>query len=184
MAGSQTGTALLVIDVQEAVLEGCAGVPGVLDRINALIARARRAGAPIVFVQHEDPEDPEMTAGSPGWQLAAALERLAGDPVVAKTYRDAFAGTELTATLERSATRRLVVTGSQSDFCVQTTALSALVHGYDVTLVSDAHTTTSARLAAEELRAEAIIELVNARFSTLRHPGRMMEVLPASGVVI
>ena len=39
------GTALLVIDMQEAVLAGCAGVPGVVARINALLGRARRAGA-------------------------------------------------------------------------------------------------------------------------------------------
>jgi nicotinamidase-related amidase len=182
VARTEAGTTLLVIDVQEAVLAGCVDVPGVLARINTLIGRAREAGAPIVFIQHEDPEDPEMTAGSPGWRLAAALDRADGDRVVAKRYRDAFAATDLAATLERSATRRVVITGAQSDFCVQTTALSALLHGYDLTLVSDAHTTLPARLPGGELSAAAVIELVNARFGTLRHPGRTVAVLPAAGV--
>ncbi|MGO8686707.1 MAG: cysteine hydrolase family protein [Candidatus Dormibacteria bacterium] len=182
MGSSAPGTTLLVIDVQEAVMAPCLDVPGVLARINDLVGRARRAGAPVVFVQHEDAEDPEMTAGSPGWQLAAALERAGSDPVVAKQYRDSFAGTRLEAVLRESGTRRLIVTGAQSDFCVQTSALSALQHGYDLTLVSDAHTTSPARLPGGELGARSIVELVNARFATLRHPGRSVEVQPAAAV--
>jgi nicotinamidase-related amidase len=91
--------ALLVIDMQETVLARCADVPGVIERINGLLGRARRSGAPIVFIQHQDADAPELAAGSPGWQLVAALDRREGDPVVAKEYRDSFAGTELGAVL-------------------------------------------------------------------------------------
>jgi len=45
--------------------------------------------------------------------------------VVAKEYRDSFAGTELGAVLAVTGVRRLVLTGAQSQYCVQTTALSA-----------------------------------------------------------
>jgi nicotinamidase-related amidase len=139
-------TTLLIIDVQEAVLADCADVEGVLARIDELTGRARRAGAAVVYVQHSDPEDPEMARGSRGWQLAARLERVAGDPVIAKTYRDSFADTGLGAILSSSKTTRLVMVGTHSDYCVRTTALSALTHGYDVTLVSDAHTAQAAEL--------------------------------------
>jgi nicotinamidase-related amidase len=175
-------TTLLVIDVQEAALVGCFDVPGVMGRINDLLQRAREAGAAIVFIQHEDADDPEMTAGSMGWQLAEALDRRDGDTVVAKTYRDSFAATELGATLERSGTQRLVVTGAHSDFCVQTTALSALPRGYDVTLVGDAHTTRPVVLPAGELGAEAVVAFVNSRVATMRHPGRTVEVRSAADV--
>jgi nicotinamidase-related amidase len=177
-------TALLVIDMQEAVLAGCAGVPGVVARINALLGRARRAGAPIVFIQHQDADDPEMTAGSPGWQLAAALDRRPADPVVAKRHRDSFAATGLGTTLEGLGARRLVITGAQSDFCVQTTALSALFHGYDVTLVGDAHTTGPATLPGGAVPADSVIELISSRFATLRQPGRRVEVVPAAAIVL
>jgi len=36
---------------------------------------------------------------------------------------------------------RLVVTGAQTDACIRSTIHGALVRGYDVTLVGDAHTT-------------------------------------------
>ena len=181
MAGD---SALLVIDMQEAVLTGCVDVPGVIARINDLLRRSRQVGVPIVWIQHQDAEDPEMTAGSPGWRLAAALDRHERDTVVAKSYRDSFADTSLGAVLGQSGARRLVVTGAQSDFCVQTTALSALIRGYDVTLVSDAHTTTSTALPGGELHAEMIVQLVNRRFATLRQPGRTLEVLPAAAVAL
>jgi nicotinamidase-related amidase len=156
----------------------------VVGRINDLLRRARQAGAAVVFIQHEDADDPEMTAGSSGWEIAGTLDRLDEDTVVAKTYRDSFAGTDLEAALAESGTRRLVLTGAQSDFCVQTTALSALLRGYDVTLVSDAHTTTSAVLPGGELDAEAIVAFVNDRVATMRYPGRTVEVAPAAEVLI
>jgi nicotinamidase-related amidase len=80
MVPARSTTALLVIDVQESVLEGSSDVEGVLERINELARVARSNDSPVVYVQHQDPHDAEMAAGSPGWQLASALERLADDP--------------------------------------------------------------------------------------------------------
>jgi nicotinamidase-related amidase len=137
-----------------------------------------------VFVQHEDADDPNMKAGAPGWQLAAGLARLDGDTVVHKTYRDSFADTDLAAVLTTSGTQRLVVTGLASELCVQSTASSALLHGYDVTLASDAHTTVPAELPGGRLDAEAIVAFVNRSFATMRHPGRTVEVLRAADVSI
>ncbi len=42
---------------------------------------------------------------------------------------------------EHRAPGRLVVVGAQSDACIRSTIHGAFVRGYDVTLVSDAHTT-------------------------------------------
>ncbi|HEX3965479.1 MAG TPA: isochorismatase family protein [Trebonia sp.] len=175
-------TTLLVIDVQESVLAGCADVEGVVGRINELARRARSTGSPVVYLQHQDPGDPELTAGSPGWQLAADLERLGEDPVIAKSYRDGFAQTALDATLAASGTRRVAVTGAHSDYCVQTTALSALAHGYDLTVASDAHTAQAAELPEAKIPAATVVAFINDRFAGLRYPGRVIEVLPTAKV--
>jgi nicotinamidase-related amidase len=171
-------SALLVVDVQESVLVGCADVPGTLDRINGLARRARSRAVPVIFIQHEDPHDPQMRRDSPGWQLAAALDRRDGDPVVPKTYRDSFAETILAERLAQSGARRLVVAGAHSDYCVQMTALSAVLRGYDVTLVSDAHTAQD----DGELGGARIRALVNDRFASLRSPGSATAVLPAAEI--
>jgi nicotinamidase-related amidase len=174
-----SGSAVLVIDVQEAVLAGCADAEGVVSRINGLVQRARSESVAVIFVQHSDPDDPDMCDGSPGWQLAAALDRREGEPVVAKTYRDSFAATDLADRLARAGVRHLVVTGAHSDYCVQMTALSAVLRGYDVTLVSDAHTAQD----DGELAGARIRDLVNDRFASLRSPGRDITATSAADVV-
>ena len=52
---------------------------------------------------------------------------------------------------------RLVIAGAQSDFCVRTTTHRAAVDGYDVTLVSDCHTTTDQDTGGQHLSAAQIV---------------------------
>lgn len=182
MTSKQNNAALLVIDVQQAVVEGGVDVSGVLGRINALLLRARDIGTPVIFVQHEDLEDPQLRNGSPGWQFADGLDYQENEPIVAKSYRDSFAQTTLNDLLQKYGVGRLIVTGAQSDYCVQTSALSALQHGYDVTLVSDGHTTCATGPSDGNISGASVIDFVNGHFATLRYPSRSIEVLPASKV--
>lgn len=182
MAETTSPTTVLVIDVQRAVVEGSVDVPGVIERINHLIGRARERGTPLVFVQHEEDEDPSLRHGSEGWQFVPGLAYSPGDVVVAKRFRDSFADTTLEEHLRATSTGHLVITGSQSDYCVQTTALSALQHGYDVTLVSDAHTTCSTGPADGAIDGASVIAFINGHFATLSYPGRRIVVAPADEV--
>ena len=58
-----------------------------------------------------------------------------------KNYGDSFEATDLEDVLAGRGVGRVVVTGAQSDACIRATLHGALVRGYDVTLVGDAHTT-------------------------------------------
>lgn len=168
-------SALLVIDVQREALDGVADADALVGRINELVRRASEEGAPVIFIQHEDGD--ELVRGTPGWELAAGLERPEGAELLPKAYRDAFEETDLARLLERLGARRVVVTGVHSDYCVQTTALSALIRGFDLTFVSDCHAARDAEMAPHQIEA-----LINSRFQTLRYPGRRVEVLPAADV--
>ena len=179
-----SASALIVIDVQESALRDCPDVDEVIANINDLVRRGRAAGCPIVFVQHDDPSNPEMAAGSAGWQLSPALDRLETDAVIPKTYRDSFEATGLVDLLTRWGSRRLVLVGVHSDFCVMTTALSAVQRGYDITLVSDAHTAQTTKLRSGSIEGRLLIDFVNARVATLRSPGRTIKVLPTERVDI
>ena len=90
-------TALLIIDVQRALCSGeyqCYDIQRVLDTINGLSARARKAGVPVVLIQHEE-EDSPLAHGAEGWQLAEGLETSPKDLRVRKTTRDSFYQTDL-----------------------------------------------------------------------------------------
>ena len=161
-------TALLVIDLQVGVLEGCFDAGGVVARTGALVERARAAGAPVVWVQHVDEDLPH---GSAAWQLAAGLVPAAEEPQVSKIFYDAFADTSLRALLQERGVRRLVIAGAQSDYCIRTTAQRAATEGFTVTLASDAHTTTASEFHGVALDGEQIVAHTNRYFSGLRYPG-------------
>jgi nicotinamidase-related amidase len=131
-------TALLVIDVQNAVVDGAHERDAVVANVSTLVDRARVEDIPVVWVQHSD-EDIEK--GSEGWQIVPELAPGEAEPLVQKHYPDSFEDTSLESVLSGLGVGRLVVVGAQTDQCVRSTLHGALVRGYDATLVSDAHTT-------------------------------------------
>lgn len=164
-------TVVLAIDLQAGVTPGCFDEHGVLSRAAALVDRARASGVPVVWVHH----DP-VGVGTPEWELAAPLQRAEGEPLVRKSYRDSFADTTLRATLDELGATRLVITGAQSDFCVRTTTQRAAAEGYDVTLVSDAHTTVDTEWDGVVISGAQIVAHTNMYFSGLRYPGQEFAV--------
>jgi nicotinamidase-related amidase len=149
-------SALLVIDVQQGLCDDASrpfALDDVLARINALAARARAAGAPVIYIQHEG-TDGYLEHGAPGWQLHRDLRPDALDLRVRKTTTDSFNRTDLQSVLERLGVEQLVVCGMHTEFCVDTTIRRALALGYPVVLASDAHTSEgSAALAPAQVIA-------------------------------
>ena len=131
-------TALMVIDVQKGVVNEAHERDAVVANISTLVQRARADGVPVVWVQHSDEE---MPIGSDHWEYVPELERQESEALVHKRFGDSFEGTDLEEVLAKAGAGRLVVTGAQSDACIRSTIHGAFTRGYDVTLVSDAHTT-------------------------------------------
>lgn len=133
-------SALLLIDVQMAMFTYAPLYrgPQVLQNLKQLIAAARRAGVPVVYIQHSDDDLREET---PEWAIHPDIGPQRGEPVVAKHRSDSFYHTELAAVLKKLGARRLILCGMQTDFCVDTTCRAAFSRDYEVVLVSDAHST-------------------------------------------
>lgn len=131
-------TALLVIDVQRGVMAGTYERDAVIANIGVLVDRAREAGTPIVWVQHSSER---LAQGTESWEYVPELVRRESEPLVRKTFPDSFEDTGLEEALADGGIGHLVVAGAQTDECIRSTIHGALVRGYDVTLVGDAHTT-------------------------------------------
>lgn len=134
----RTNTALMVVDVQNGVVAGAHERDAVVASIVGLVAEARRQHVPVIWVQHSDEQ---LVRGSTDWQFVPDLQPADGEPLVEKTHGDAFEGTSLEAILAELGVGRLIVSGAQTDACIRSTIHGAFARGYDVTLVSDAHTT-------------------------------------------
>jgi nicotinamidase-related amidase len=175
-------TALLVIDVQRALCEGKYEVFGageVIRRINLLSAKARKANALVVIIQHES-KSTVLAYQSEGWQLAEGLHTEVTDTFLRKTAADSFHKTELESLLRERNVTQLVVCGMQSDFCVDTTTRRALALNFPVTLVSDGHST----LDNEHLAAAQIIAHHNATLANISSFGPIVTLVPAEEVRI
>jgi len=163
--GLTMATALVVIDV----LEGIFTLPVAVDRpaafldvVAELIARARRAGVPVVHVRHAGPPGSHFAEGAPGAEIHPRAQPREGEIVVSKRHPDAFHDSSLAMALRDSS--KLVICGFASEACVDTTVRSAYARGFSVVLASDGHTTT----ANPVLDAKAIVahhNFVLARFA-------------------
>ena len=133
-------TALVVIDMQTILFEPePPEVEAVVARINGLAARARLAGVPVVWVQHETATG-DLVADTPGWRLHPGLATGSSDLFVRKTMSDAFLHTALHDLLVDRGVRHVTVCGYSSEFCVDSSVRGAAARGYAVTLAADAHT--------------------------------------------
>ncbi len=89
--------ALLIIDVQQGLCEGEHAAfesPQVIARINTVSAKARAAGAMVIFIQHESTSG-YLAHGTDAWQLARGLHVEPSDLTLRKTTPDSFHRTEL-----------------------------------------------------------------------------------------
>ncbi|PTT29721.1 cysteine hydrolase family protein [Pseudomonas sp. HMWF021] len=174
-------TALLIIDVQQDLCSGeyqCFDTGRVIETINQLSARARKAGVPVVLIQHEEKDGP-LAHGVEGWQLAEGLLTETQDLRVRKTNRDSFYQTDLGKLLPSEDFERLIICGLQTDYCVNATVRRAHELGYDVVLVADAHSTVdNGNMSAEDIIAEHNKDLAHLTGATAR-----VDVKPAAAII-
>ena len=165
-------TALVVIDVQNGVVGEAHERDQVVANIGTLVTKARAGGVPIVWVQHSSDN---LVKGTDEWQLVPELKRDESEPLVHKTYADSFEDTDLEEVLAEAGIGRVVVSGAQTDECIRSTIHGAMVRGYDVTLVGDAHTTED----LSEWGAptpDKVISHTNLYWENHRAPGRTAAV--------
>jgi nicotinamidase-related amidase len=160
-------TALLVIDVQHDFchrngffarfgfdVTPCANVT---SRIAPVVASARRHGVQVVWTMSTNADPPahrlkparfrrhgdrgrpadQFVPGSWGWRIVEELETEPSELVVQKPRYDGFLRTRLEDELRNRRISTVVVTGVITNCCVDTTARSAFMRGFDVLVLED-----------------------------------------------
>ena len=166
-------TALIVIDMQNDFCDdegACAqngqdlsSVRAIVPTIQELAADARAAGATVVFVRvsHDDTTNSEVflerrigrknevcTEGTWGADWFGDLRPQQGDVVVTKHRFSAFIDTSLDLVLRSRGVRTIVLTGTATNVCVESTARHGHMLDYYVVFPSDG--SASSDLAAHE----------------------------------
>jgi nicotinamidase-related amidase len=137
----KNNTALLIIDVQNGVF----GKPNetyraepLLDNLEDLIKRARKASVPVIYVQHNEGE---MKPNTTDWQIHQRLTPQKGEIIIQKRHPDSFQDTPLEETLLKLGVKKLVIGGLQTEWCIDSTVRRAYSLGFNVTVVEDGHST-------------------------------------------
>jgi len=148
-------TSLIIIDMQlgnflepNPVYEGSK----LLLKVESLIIKARSAQIPIMHIQHKGGSGDPDEYGTQGYEIHPSIKPVKGDVLVQKQTPDAFHGTNLKHELDIRGIKKLVITGLQTEYCVDTTCRRSYSLGYDVVLVKDAHSTwDSGDLSAQQI---------------------------------
>ncbi|PFG05307.1 nicotinamidase-related amidase [Bacillus sp. es.034] len=148
--------ALLVIDVQNGMFqEGNVVYKGerLLQTVKDLIEKARSNEASIFFIQHNAPAGKPLEYGTKGWEIHPDITPNTQDVFIQKTTPDSFYNTSLNDELKKQGIEHLVITGIQTEACVDTTCRRAFSLDYKVTIASDAHSTWD----SQDITAQQII---------------------------
>lgn len=155
MGGLGINRALIIIDVQKGMFTF--GDPHnasqVIEALQTVLSKARGAGAPIFFVQHEGGKGRPLARNGDGFAFHDALTPQPSEPVTVKRHCSVFQGTDFERTLRDRDVGELVIGGMQTELCVDTAVRGAFERGFSITLLADGHTTFD----TPDLPAERII---------------------------
>jgi len=138
------GAALVVVDIQAFYFEG--GRIPLVDPAAAsanarrLVDRFRRAGRPVIHVQHlpKGVDAPDPTGIDPQYRIHPDVLPREGEVVIGKHHANSFRNTDLLATLRGLGVTRLVVCGMQTHMCVEAAVRAAADLGFEVIVARDA----------------------------------------------
>jgi ureidoacrylate peracid hydrolase len=201
-------TALLAVDMQNAfMMKGvahalCEQAIEIVPNINRIAAALRAAGGAVVWIKNtanadshkgwsvrdamDGPERTErrnraMTEGSIGHELWAGLDARGEDVTVQKTRFSAFiqGSSNLEALLRGRGIDTVVVTGTVTNICCESTARDAMMRNFRTIMVTDANAANSDELHNASLIAfylkfgdimstDMVVKLIGANADTKR----------------
>ena len=180
-ARSEEKTALLVVDMQTAImrshpLQGEAAV----HNINRLLSACRRAGIEAIFVRHDDGPGTDLESGSEGWQIWKDIVPRPAEHIFEKHFNSAFKETGLKEYLEEQGIRKLILTGMQTEYCIDATCKAAFEAGYRLVIPEGAVTTCNGpKFSAGDLNDFYLHTIWNGRFAEVTDMGTVLETIAA-----
>ncbi|MEH7403765.1 MULTISPECIES: cysteine hydrolase family protein [Bacillaceae] len=167
----ETYTALLIVDIQagsfretEPLFKG----DELLKNVQLLISKARLTQTPIVYMKYNDGPGKPLEQGTSGWEIHSSITPLVKDIIIEKDYPDSFHMTNLHQELAARKIKRIVITGIQSEVCVDATCRRAYSLGYEVILVKDGHSTYNSKILPASQIIDHHNDILGQWFSVLK----------------
>lgn len=158
--------ALLVIDVQNGVMDKALEQSPLCDTILLLAKACRESGVEVIFVRHDDGEGSKLTKGTDAFEIYAPLAPAPGERVFDKRVNSALRDCGLREYLRERGVDGLIVTGLQTEYCIDATIKAAFEHGFTVVVPKDGFgTKDNAGFTAAQLNAFFADTIWNGRYA-------------------
>lgn len=143
---------LLVIDCQNGIM-----TPELYQydifchRLKSLISAARRSGTEVVYVRHDDGKGYPLTPGNPDYEISPLFAPLPGEKIFDKKVNSPFRRSGLLRYLQTKHEKELMVTGLQTEYCIDATVKCGFERGFRILVPEYANSTVdNAYMSAED----------------------------------
>ncbi|HDR3886326.1 TPA: isochorismatase family protein [Bacillus cereus] len=146
--------ALLIIDAQQELIDGNEQENEVFSKaellatLNIAVQQAIDSNALIIFIR-----DTDVASGKgEGFEVHKQINIPQSAILINKAATNSFYGTSLHELLKEEKVKHLVIGGCKTEHCIDTAVRTATVQGFDVTLITNGHSTTDSNvLSAEQI---------------------------------
>lgn len=133
---------LLVIDVQKGITDNrLYAYDTFIENMTQIIDTARKNNVEIIYVQHDDGPGSGFTEGDRDYEIADQVAPAQNEKIYTKTINSCFGNHELTKYLEQIGEKELMITGLQTNFCIDASVKSAFGRGYKVIIPDGTNST-------------------------------------------
>jgi nicotinamidase-related amidase len=174
--------ALLVIDIQNKLISREPfEIIEVISNVKKLIETCRENDKEVIFIQHNGGAGSGMEPYSDGWNFYEEVAPRANDKVLSKNYCSSFRETELKEYLEYRNIDQLIITGMQTEYCIDTTCKVAFEHGYKVIIPEKTNTTfNNGEFLAKDLYKFYNYHILNNTFGVVENIEKTIERIVAN----
>lgn len=161
--------ALLVIDVQNVLVYGKPfAIDEIISNIKTLLNISRENNVEVIYVQHSGKVGSEIEPNSDGWQIYEKIKPNSNEKIFFKNYNSAFKETNLYEYLKSKEINELIITGMQTEYCIDTTVKVAFEHGFQIIIPEKTNTTfDNGDISAENLYNHYNFNIFNNRFGSV-----------------
>lgn len=142
---------LLVIDAQKEITnEKLYKFDEFVSTVKMLIKTARENGVEVIFVRHDDGAGTFMTEGLEGFEIYEGFATEQGEKIFDKQVNSPFKDTGLAEYLSEKGETEIIITGLQTDYCIDAAVKCGFEHGYKIIVPQYANSTFDNKFMSAE----------------------------------
>ncbi len=170
---------LLIVDTQNLITnEKLYKFDELVANIRTLIYTARQNGIEVIYIRHDDGAGEALTKGTNGFEIYEAFAPAEGEKIFNKTINSPFQESGLLKYLQEKGETELIVTGLQTDYCIDATVKCRFEHGFKVYVPAYANSTfDNTFMTAEKTYRYYNDFMWNGRYTECVSMEKMLEIL-------